>query len=693
MERNYPYWNDKDFLYEIDTLQVSDEYVRVTALTWKDEPIEEIQGIITDGSLTINGESSMRRAINFSAAFEDNSITQITDVDNILSINKRVYLEKGIKNTTNKYTDWPIIWQPLGEYIIINCSVSHDVGSVSVSVQAQDKMCLLNGTCGGTIPASTQFDSYDTLNENGQWIISKPVVEQIIREVVNHFGGEQLGKIIINDIDSRIKAVVRWLGNTPIYRIIEQGNYKLTTTTPASMTNVKKYIYGDDVGYIYTDYIYNKELIANPGDNVCSVLDQIVSYLGGNYEYFYDIWGNFVFQEKKNYINISHFETVNPNLSNEDYKYDMLSGKRAFDFSNLPIFTSFSNNPQYNNIKNDYVVWGVRKTTDGINIPIRYHLAIDQKPKIGNIYQVLFYVDPDDGLRKAIAPVQYTSTSAFPMQGAAGVYYQDLSANPGPDIYIWTWVPFEDPEHPENSKYDYKKISSSNFKSIKTTDWRSELYLQGIMAEPLGLKSNFYYTELANEWPKIYDLDATYDSTNNYYTGSFKQEYIDNPRDIDYYLDFIDDSATVGKFSINNIGRRSIVENQEDFNCVFESDIEDFVLIETGQSDTAAKRKECELRNQAYIQVDSNIFKGLGLGGIFNSCFNEIKMLLYEKTGYNESISINSLPIYHLEPNIRIGAKDIASDIYGDYMLNSMNIPLRAGGTMSINATRVTEKL
>ena len=54
---------------------------------------------------------------------------------------------------------------------------------------------------------------------------------------------------------------------------------------------------------------------------------------------------------------------------------------------------------------------------------------------------------------------------------------------------------------------------------------------------------------------------------------------------------------------------------------------------------------------------------------------------------------MNCLPIYHLEPNIRIGAKDISSDIYGDYMLNSMNIPLRAGGTMSINATRVTEKL
>jgi len=676
MERNYPYWNDKEFLYQIDTLQVTEEYVRVTALTWKDEPIQEVQGLITDGSLTINGESSMRRAVNFSAAFEDNSFSQITDVNNIFSINKRVYLEKGIVNTTDKYTQYPIIWQPLGEYIIINCSISHDVGNVSVSVQAQDKMCLLNGTCGGTIPASTQFDSYDTLDANGDWVLTQPTVNQIIREVVNHFGGEQLGKIIINDVDTKIKAVMRWLGTTPLYLTHSGEDYNLTTEYQNNPD--KTYNYGDDVGYIYTDYIYNKELIGNAGDNVCTILDQIVSYLGGNYEYFYDVWGNFIFQEKKNYVNISHATIEIENLSNDDYKYDMLNGKRAFDFSDLPIFTSFSNNPQYANIKNDYVVWGMRKTPEGLNLPIRYHLAIDEKPKTGNTYKVFFYVDPDDGIEKAMMPVQYATKSDFPTQGAAGVYYEDLSNE---KVYVWKWV-VATPS--TNSKYDYVDITNQiEWEEITTTDWRSELYLQGVAAEPLGLKSNFYYTELANEWPKLYDL----------HTGTWREEYTTDPRNVDYFLDFIDESTTVGKFSVNNIGRRSIIENSDDFNCVFENEIQDFVLIEAGRDDTDAKRKECEDRNQKYIQVASNIFKGLGLGGIYNSCFNEIKMLLYEKTGYNESISMNCLPIYHLEPNIRIGAKDIASNIYGDYMLNSMNIPLRAGGTMSINATRVTEKL
>jgi len=50
-------------------------------------------------------------------------------------------------------------------------------------------MCLLNGECGGTLPASTVFDNYETIDENGNWIIKRPTIYQIIREVVNHFGG------------------------------------------------------------------------------------------------------------------------------------------------------------------------------------------------------------------------------------------------------------------------------------------------------------------------------------------------------------------------------------------------------------------------------------------------------------------------------------------------------------------------
>ena len=53
------------------------------------------------------------------------------------------------------------------------------------------------------------------------------------------------------------------------------------------------YEYGDDVGFIFTDFTYPNELIENAGSSVVTVLDKIKGVLN-NYEYFYDIYGNFV---------------------------------------------------------------------------------------------------------------------------------------------------------------------------------------------------------------------------------------------------------------------------------------------------------------------------------------------------------------------------------------------------------------
>ena len=83
----------------------------------------------------------------------------------------------------------------------------------------------------------------------------------------------------------------------------------------------------------------------------------------------------------------------------------------------------------------------------------------------------------------------------------------------------------------------------------------------------------------------------------------------------------------------------------------------------------------------------------LAIGGSQRSAFVEIKNLLFEYTSYNESIAITTIPIYHLEPNTRIGVTDVDSDIYGDYMINTISLSLSHSGTSSINATRPLEKM
>ena len=215
-------------------------------------------------------------------------------------------------------------------------------------------------------------------------------------------------------------------------------------------------------------------------------------------------------------------------------------------------------------------------------------------------------------------------------------------------------------------------------------------------AEPLGLESNYYYTELAAEWPKLYDIcQSSYINSNGetVYTGGFTEETLKHPSDLDYWLDFIDSNSAIGGLSVSNIGRRSHVVNSNDINCIFEPEIPDYVLIKKGQDDTDEKRKECEDRNQAYIQIDEAIYDMLATGGIPNGAFTEVKNLLHECTEYGETVQIQIVPIYHLEPNIRIGIYDKDSNIAGDYMINTISVPFAISGTMSISAARAQTKL
>lgn len=672
MRNNYPYLKDSSFLKSFDSIRNKEQYVKITVLNFEEKPIQAIEGRVIGGTLNLDGNSAVRRTCNLSMVATDYE-NDLTNINNLLSINKKIELEIGFLNTTTYYTNFDIIWFPLGVFVITAPSISHATDGVNISLQLKDKMCLLNGECGGILPASVTFHEYETVDENGQYVIVQPTIYQIIQELVNHYGGEQLAKIIISDVDTRIKKVMKWVGSTPFYIISHavNGEIQYIPTTDANeaaaASSYKTYEYGSDIGYIYTDFIYPGELIGDAGNSVCTILDKIKDTLG-NYEYFYDINGNFVFQEIKNYLNTSQSTVELDKITNGDYLMDMSKGKAVYQFDDCTLFTSCSNSPQYSMIKNDFIVWGIREDAEGNTFPIRYHLAIDKKPTIGNEYNVFFYTDKNDNLVKAKCPMEYPNSSQFPKVGMQEVFYMDMSTK---KIYEWDTI---------NKVYNEITVG---LKTIKTTDWRTELYLQGSVAEPLGRDSNYYYTELKNEWPKLYDTE----------NGVFFDEVLKYPSDIDFYLDFIDSTAAISELSIVNIGRRTKVINDDSINCVFEPEIPDLVLLNMEDENIDDLREECENKGQDYIQLSGNLYSMITGGGTANSAYNLVRELLYQYTSYNESISINSIPIFYLEPNTRITVRDAQSGIYGDYMINSISIPFDVASTMTLSCTRALERI
>lgn len=677
-----PYLRDKNFLKTIDRISLKEEFAKITILNWQERPIEDIQGKVSSGTLNINGSSSLRRTCNLTILIDENN-SNITSVKNSLSINKKIKLDIGIKNNTSQYSEYDIIWFPLGTYIISSVSITNTNSQItSASLQLKDKMCLLNGECGGLLPASVTFSSYDVLDANGAYQTEQPTIYTIIKYVVNYFGGEQLPKILISDVDERVRKVMKWTGSNPLYITQytsttsgvqygattdkEQVDEALAAGTIDSYTEYKS---GQDVGYIYTDFIYPGELIGDAGDSVCDILDKIKSALG-NYEYFYDLDGNFIFQEIKNYLNTSKSTTDLNDMEQNDYLIDITKGKSVYTFNDSFLISSYSNAPQYSMIKNDYIVWGMREdATTGATYPIRYHLAIDTKPQTGNTYKVFFYDDPDDGIRKAKRPIQFSTRDGFPPQGAEDTFYLALDTN---IVYKW-----------DTEQNTYVMLATQT-KDITTTDWRTELYLSGAQAEGFSLDTNNYYTELNNEWPKMYDIE----------NGEFYEEYEKDPSSLDYFLDFIDSSAAIGELSISNIGKRSKIVVDEDINCIFEREIPNLVMIDASQDSAIVteQREEAQRKGQDYIQVTGAIYNLLATGGTQNSAFERVKELIYQYTSYNESITLQCLPIYYLDVNQRITVIDSKSNIYGDYMINSISIPLNISSMMTISATRALER-
>ena len=49
--------------------------------------------------------------------------------------------------------------------------------------------------------------------------------------------------------------------------------------------------------------------------------------------------------------------------------------------------------------------------------------------------------------------------------------------------------------------------------------------------------------------------------------------------------------------------------------------------------------------------------------------------------------------MYFLDANTRISVYDKASNIYGDYIIKSISLPLAANGTMTISASRAFERI
>ena len=750
------------FLASMDNDRNKNSYVRVIILDKNEKPLKSIEGRVLDGSsISLNGNSSVRRtcSLNFIAEEAENDLTEI---DNFLSINRKIKLEIGLKyninyaedilyfNTSenlpstgqickiyvvrrgtngieyyywngteyisiNSVFDYPdtMTWFPLGVYVITQPSLTHNVNSCNISLNLQDKMCLLNGTISGGLPTSITFHEYDQMigeldcevdprtnsdllmneytiykydNKYYKWtrkygweettgseintIVHIPqLIYDIIQTAVIRWGNESPSKVIINDVPLEIKQLVRWTSSAPLFHNTATGQY---TTNELYLTDDgvwRTFNFNEDVGYVYTDFVFPGQLITNIGDNVCSVLDKVISELG-NYEYFYDIDGNFVFQEKRNYLNTSYlptevkydtqkfyldnkYKTVNNEvialdnnslriLGRENYKADFYGDQKSiYNFEdNNKLVSTYTNNPSYTSIKNDYHIWG--KNSDGY--AIHYHLAIKDKPKNFTTRQVVFLRDEKKDT--------YNGMIRLAKEGENGVAYTP-------------------------------------------NDWRAELYLQGLEIQRGGGRPDIYQQELLDLFDSIYEW-GYYDNTQTWIPqGRFKADIVQRPNDLQYFLDYLEPTDNIYSLSIDDIGTKMFSHQQDKIIRLYDREVPDFILIDEIMDIDykTVLMEQCDKEGQPHSLIEKSIYANLAIGTKGYSAQETVRNFLYQYASYNEQISLQCIPIYYLDVNRRITVKDKKVGINGDYIINTITMPLNSSSLMTISATRAVNRI
>lgn len=585
---------DKDFLYELSHEKEREVYARVTSLTQDEKPVEYIEGKVTAGSVNIDGASTVRRSCSLTLVAKDVNIN-----DFYWGLNTKFKLEVGLKNKYNSnYPD--IIWFKQGLFVLTSFNTSQSLNNYTINLSGKDKMCLLNGEISGKLPHTTDFGIEEEIDAEGHIIYNSIPIKTIIREAVQNFGNELAKNIIINDVEDAGVEMLEYRGDTTLYLLrditsdvfinmvinpnqvcykegIEQttisklneneydnlvnleGNNNPTIITLRQAENAIKYYvakieYGDVPGYRLTDLTYAGDLIANVGESLTSVLDKIISMLG-NYEYFYDIDGRFIFQAKKNYINIPSdiFEQSDDKTEADDA---INRNVPIFNFVGSNLITSFQNTPNLLNLKNDYAVWGTKKTTSGSEIPIHMRYAIDNKPIYYKSFNGSIYTTNSElveelkqaRLEEIIKEVQ-DQIASFEIQYPASLYgltkpikQSDGSWSPGWwDLRDW---------------YNYYYFLTQSYPN-KTLKWYANTSFNGCqLATSLpGLK---YAARDLWVWLYVLSKSGKVDIDNGINIHNIKgpaQEKIESSKGYESYLDDNGNVTTIALSESRDIGR------------------------------------------------------------------------------------------------------------------------------------------
>ena len=629
------------FLEKLYEHKVRRVHSKVTLLNQDEKVYGEVDGVVMDGSLNVDGNSAVRRNVTLTLSIKDRDDKKVfTYID----LSKKVKVQIGLENYTDEHTDEEIIWFNMGTYLLLDPSYNHDTNTMTMSLQGQDKMALMNGTLGGLFPTTTTFlDKNDVTGEktSRSW-------RQIFQDTATVFGGEDPGRVVVDEVPDYIYDYVQVKTVKGLYENFihvdadssEEGNRIISHAWDGdSAERDIKFSQGERLYRIrrfgpddpvVSDSSTNEVYMKTAGDNFTSVFDDVVEQLGNTHEYFYDREGNLILQKVQNFINDSFDPIKRPDLdylsyelNMENYMPDYTGFPFAYDFSNKEGVVSYTNNPAWTNVKNHFVVVGKDGGTT-------LEIAIDKKPTIEEtrewfkLVQEEFQYDissPDleflhlDG--NYDRPIYNEDTDSVP-------WLFKEAANGADPVYVdvpLNRVPWQIAHGLRN--YIARNVGELSNERVLPR-WGRECesmifkYTLDVQRELLLPNTGIFNPEnipIGDVWLTGYPVeDAASDVDEveqlNYLDPQFS--FTGDSAFWMYFIDIIDENSALGKYSISKIGKRTVVENSDKATTIFRTNPRNLVVITEEELEKLGGNsilEDLKGRNQPYAVIKNTTSK------------------------------------------------------------------------------------
>lgn len=178
--------------------------IKINMLNTNDQVIESFEGITTDGSISVDADSSQRRSGSISMVL-DAEQSLIPDPSSSVWLDKRCAIYIGLDDYLGA-----TIWFKMGRFAIDNADINIQGAERTIKLELSDYMSFLDGTLGGELAHQINIPR------------STYTISAAIREVLSDLGKVSVDDITLNGSSRVVPYNIEQASGSTVYELVQE---------------------------------------------------------------------------------------------------------------------------------------------------------------------------------------------------------------------------------------------------------------------------------------------------------------------------------------------------------------------------------------------------------------------------------------------------------------------------------------